>query len=100
MQEIRFPKTSHIPLRCLRGLLAALPAVTSLTLPPLPLDVEAGSPYQCAALSSISGLTALIEITLLEGWVLTDTGARLLGQGLPQLQHATFGNTGALSHKG
>ncbi|GLC49390.1 hypothetical protein PLESTB_000214200 [Pleodorina starrii] len=114
LQEVRFPGTPIIPLRCLRGLLAALPGVTTLGLPPLPPVVPLESPAQRVALGSLARLTALVDLNL-EGWALTDAGARALVAGagagagpgpggtvpgLARLKRLVLGNTGALSWSG
>ncbi len=98
-QEIRFPGTAFIPLRCLCGLAASLTAVSSLSLPPLPPAVPPDSPQQRAALRAVAGLSTLVDLCL-EGWAVTDAGARTLGQGLPRLQRLVLGNSGALSRVG
>ncbi|EFJ50089.1 hypothetical protein VOLCADRAFT_89106 [Volvox carteri f. nagariensis] len=53
----------------------------------------------CAALRSVAALSSLLELSL-EGWALNDAGARILGQGLPQLQRLMLGNTGEVSREG
>ncbi|GIL51377.1 hypothetical protein Vafri_7378 [Volvox africanus] len=99
LQEVRFPRTPHIPFRCLRGLLSALLSVVCLSLPPLAPVVLRDSPLQHAALRSIAALTSVVELNM-EGWEVTDSGARILGQGLPKLQRLILGDLTELSRTG